>query len=173
MTSQRGGSPWFAILLGLFFTGLGGGIAWYGQKLIDRASQSTDWPKATGVVLSSKVQSKREKGKLKYWAEVKYEFTVNGEKRIGSTISFGSYRSSSPRDFEPVVSRYPVGKEVPVYHDPNDPGINVLEPGLTGGARVPQIIGLIFLGIGLAMVGYRVIVWAASRPEPPEVLTIE
>ncbi|MFC1975842.1 DUF3592 domain-containing protein [Chloroflexota bacterium] len=55
------------------------------------------------------------------------------------------------------MKRYPVGKHVKVYHDPGNPGIAVLEPGIpnnNGGFWLVLIfvvmgVGMILLGIGL------------------------
>lgn len=171
---RKSKSPWLGFVLGCLLLLVGGSVSWHGFGLVDRAQRSVEWPQAEGKVLSSQVCSKREKkGKVMHWAEVNYEFTVKGEKRLGSTISFGSYRSSSAGEFRAIVDKYPVGKAVSVYYDANDPGSNVLEPGITMAVRVPQIIGLVLLGVGLLMTAWPVVAWAVYRPEPPEVMTIE
>jgi hypothetical protein len=173
MTSQRNSSPWFTMFLGLAILGGGGGLAWYGQGQVDLALQSVEWPQVPGVVLSSEIESTRQKGKLKYWAAVSYEFEVKGEKYSGSTISFDSHRSSQRHDFEKVIAKYPVGKEVPVYYDANKPENNVLQPGITFGTRVPQFLGFVLMGVGLLIAGYPLISWAMSSHEPPEVMSPE
>ncbi len=173
MTTPQKSSPWYTLLIGLALVGGGGGLAWYGQGLVDRALKSVTWPQAPGVVLSSRVATKQEKGKTKYWAVVSYEFESQGQKRTGSTISFGGSKSSSRLEYDKIVAKYPAGKAVQVYHDPSNPDINVLEPGITLATRVPQFFGYVLLAVGLAMVGYPAVAWAMSTPEPPEVMTPE
>jgi hypothetical protein len=76
-------------------------------------------------------------------------------------------------NYDKIVAKYPAGKAVQVYHDPSNPDINVLEPGITLATRVPQFFGYVLLAVGLAMVGYPAVAWAMSTPEPPEVMTPE
>lgn len=171
--AARRSSPVLLLILAVAFLGGGGACVWWGLGLLDRAERSTNWPTVDGVVTSSEVRSSVTKGKRKYWAAVSYQFNVEGHQHRGSTISFGDYRSSSRHEFEAVVARYPVGKQVSVYYDPAAPDSNVLEPGVTLGARVPLIIGLVFAVLGVVFFAVPVIGWIASRPEPPEVFTIE
>jgi hypothetical protein len=48
-----------------------------------------------------------------------------------------------------VTGRYPVGAEVDVYYDSENPDKNVLEPGVRGGSLLPIVIGLLFLIVGV------------------------
>lgn len=167
-------SPVLLLIIAVALLGFGGFFTWFGLGVLNRAERSTQWPFVAGVVTSSEVRSELDdKQKEMFWAAVSYSFELEGRKREGSTISFGDYRSSSRREFEAVVARYPVGKEVKVFYDPAAPETNVLEPGVTWGARIPLIIGGIFLALGLIFFFAPIIGWIMSRPEPPEVLTIE
>lgn len=166
-------SPFLLTILAVAFLAGGGACTWWGLRLLDRAERSAKWPAAEGVVISSEIRSQLDKGKRKYWAAVSYEYDVEGNKRSGSTISFGDYRSTSRHEFEAIVARYPVGKKVAVFHDPAAPETSVLEPGVTFATRIPLIVGLVFSVLGTAFIAIPTIGWIMSRPEPPEVLTSE
>jgi hypothetical protein len=47
------------------------------------------------------------------------------------------------------VNKYPANKQVTVYFDPSDPATAILEPGKTGGIRIPFVVGGMFVLVGL------------------------
>lgn len=122
-------------------------ICIYALAVFAMARKSSDWPVASGEVLSSKVISSGKSGK----PEVKYTYTVNGRKYNGSQIFIGlgpmggGIGISSPHEY---VYKYPKGKQIKVYYDPKDPKQSVLEPGVNRVITLILLTGIFFLILG-------------------------
>lgn len=109
----------------------------------DRSRKS--WPSVTGqvtsataprVVVSSYGKHGREY-RTKYIPHVKYSYTVDGTAYHGELdVSYDGWYFRSRANH--LLERYPVGKEVTVYHDPQEPKSSVLER-----SSVRSIIGLV------------------------------
>jgi len=152
--SANSGSSWTTGLIGLAFLGVGVGVALFlGLPTLQHAKASTSWPEAPGQITVSSIRTQVNKGKRTYWAEVDYEYTVDGAQHTGNTVSFGAARNSNRLLVEKVVDRYPVGQAVKVHYDPASPDVSVLEPGVTFGAYFGLILGGVFGVIGAWLVG--------------------
>jgi hypothetical protein len=139
-----------AILLGGIFLALGIGISFWGWNILQNAKASASWPTTQGNVTSSDVSySSNAEGGESYSPEVIYRYTANNQQYENHTIKFGENSYSSSRKAENIASGYPVGKEVTVYYDPEDPARSVLEPGVSGGSYILLGIGVLFALIGL------------------------
>jgi hypothetical protein len=84
-----------------------------------------------------------------YSAKVVYNYQVGGQALVGDRRRFSDSSSSSARRAQEAANRYPVGAQVTVYYDPNNPEVCVLEPGAGMGGFVALIITLGLLGFGL------------------------
>ncbi len=141
--------PWFIILIGGF-------CMYLGFMTVHKARQSTGWPSVAGHVVESGVRTEHSSGSGKsstsYHANVIYEYRVNGDKHTGKRVNFGEYGREIPDHAQAIADRYPVGKEVPVYHDPDSPDDAVLEPGAHGVPWFFIVMGIPFVifGFGLA-----------------------
>jgi hypothetical protein len=146
MSSRKSLGPVGTLILSGLFLLIGLGMAGFGTKQWLTARASTSWPTAEGKVLSSQVVKKRgSKGRTNYSADVMYEFTVDGTRRMHNDVSFGDYSSNSPSHAQEVVARYPVGKQVTVYYSADD---SVLEPGSSWAVLMLPGIGAVFLLVG-------------------------
>lgn len=146
------------LFFGLNFSVVGGLVAFLlGKPILDNAKASTTWPTVPGVIEHSEVVSKRDSdGDSSYSAEVVYQYVVNDEQYTDDTVGFGadnmSHSSRGPA--HAIINQYPVGQEVEVAYEPDNPANAVLEPGVTWKSYVPYGIGLMLLGIGVLMLGY-------------------
>jgi hypothetical protein len=137
------------------------------------------WPSTTGTVTASKVGSRKETdmdGKSSYVNEpqVTYEYEVNGVSYQASRISLAERIAGA--DVQATLSRYPAGKSVPVYYDPDDPEQAVLERAVppTVGKGVGLLI-LLILGAGLLIwfgLGFFTDRLAAWLPNPENALFV-
>lgn len=101
--------------------------------------ESTGWPTATGVVVSSQMETRSEKNHSdKYYPDIEYEYEVDSTKYEGYQVSYSFSEDSDRSAVERIVGDYPAGKQVEVYYKPEDPGESVLRPG--GVNRLPQTI---------------------------------
>lgn len=101
-----------------------------------RARASRQWPSVSGVVVSSKILkevsssnsgTRRAVTDHQYKPEVAFEYTVRGVKYLSNKVSFTDHSTNSTRYANRVTEKYPEGKVVAVFYDPDDPGNGVLE----------------------------------------------
>lgn len=66
--------------------------------------------------------------KTMYRAHVVYEYSAKGRTYRGSNLTSNvDISRGSARAWDSLLAKYPVGREVTVYHDPIEPSISVLE----------------------------------------------
>jgi hypothetical protein len=58
---------------------------------------------------------------------VTYSYSVNGTSYTGNRISFAT--GCPPKETDAILSRYPVGRDVAVAHEPGNPAQATLETG--------------------------------------------
>jgi len=157
----------FCRILPLFFVGAGAITLYLGIQSFNKARASTNWPEAEGKIISSSVEShtsektgsSRDRSRSRggttttttYKAEVFYEYTVDGKTYNGNRVAYGNVSTSSPSRARRIVDRYPEGKEISVYYQPDDPEECLLEPGMKLQTLFLPGFGLIFLCAGVAM----------------------
>jgi hypothetical protein len=87
------------------------------------AKASVNWPTTTGRITSSdtkKVMFRRQ-------PQITYSYSANGNVFTSQRVSFaGGYK---PKEVDPLLARYPVGSEVTVAHNPQNPAEATLETG--------------------------------------------
>lgn len=156
-------AQWAVTVLGAVFAiGAAYGVASMLGEL-RTARESSNWPTATGRVVSSEADSWRQRDsghdRTVYLAAIRYHYKVDGERYEGVRIAFGGRASSTGIEktidkgaAEAVVERYARRKAVKVFYNPWDPGESVLEPG-TAHFRYGTLVGFtvfFFVAIGVA-----------------------
>jgi hypothetical protein len=103
----------------------------FSVPMAEEAKASESWPNAPGVITSSDIDQSIDDGKTMYAAVINYEFTVENKPYVGNKISLtsGNSRTSSLREVKKDLQKYPVGKEITVYYDPELPNNAVLQTG--------------------------------------------
>src|SRR3954469_8902168 len=92
-------------------------------KNVQMAKASVKWPTTTGRVTASDVK----KVVFRRQPQIAYTYSVNGTPFTSQRVSFaGGYKSN---EVDPILARYPVGAQVPVAHDPQNPAEATLETG--------------------------------------------
>jgi hypothetical protein len=111
---------------------------WKAWQNVQLAKASTDWPTTTGKITAAetaKVMFRRQ-------PRVTYSYSVNGAPYTSQRISFaGGY---PPKETDAILSRYPVGSDVPVAYTPDNPKEATLETGATKQVTAQLRILLIF-----------------------------
>lgn len=96
--------------------------------------QASHFPTVTGTIVHSNVKTeKSDRHNRTYYstADVVYRYTVGSQNFTNTTIRFGmgvSGRAYAQKN----VSKLPVGLDVTVYYDPQDPAVAMIDPGLQG-----------------------------------------
>jgi hypothetical protein len=92
-------------------------------KNVQMAKASVNWPTTTGRITASDVK----KVMFRRQPQITYTYSVNGAPFTSQRVSFaGGYK---PKEVDPVLARYPIGAEVTVPHDPQNPAEATLETG--------------------------------------------
>jgi hypothetical protein len=130
----------------------GANVMFFGLRSMDRAKASTEWPSVRGVVVLSEVDSRGGHRGTSYFAEVLYDYEVDGAKHCSNRIGYGDYGYSNPNEARKTVNRYPKGKEVDVFYMPEKPEESVLEVGIHIRTYFLPTFGAVFFLAGLGMI---------------------
>ncbi len=123
---------WAAVfLVSILFTVLHGRI---------KGKDSEHWTPVTGVITHSSVnyawrQDSPTHGRMEYVLDIRYRYQAGGKSFEGNRYRYGygdSETSSSRWGLENTRLKYPVGQEVTVYFNPDNPGEAVLLRGTPG-----------------------------------------
>lgn len=123
--------------------------------------KAASWSQTSGKVLSAKAVSRRvrtaetrsgaEKGgdeQLRNFAEIRYEYRVNGKRYTGQRVSIGE--DLGDHDVAGTLQRYPQGSGVTVYYNPANPSEAVLERDAPEGVlRTMMIFVVVLVAIGV------------------------
>jgi hypothetical protein len=90
------------------------------STLRKRARRTLTWPQVPGKILESKVVSSSD-GESTI-AQILYSYEVNGIPLQSRSVGASGMMTASD-----IVGRYPVGRAVQVFYDPELPGSAVLE----------------------------------------------
>jgi hypothetical protein len=119
-----------------------------GALNINRAKRSTRWPSVLGEIVLSEAKVKADSDGDRHWTAIQYQYSVNGVHYTASRISFGDLDGRSLRRaaVSETVKKYPPGKRVPVWYDPNDPSQAALAVGPDSrGVYTQFYVGLMFV----------------------------
>ena len=133
--------------IALFVIGIVGAALtiFLGVPMALNALVSKSWPAADGIVTVSEFTSNRDDdGSVTYGASIAYDYNFNDIPLTGSNVHFGQYSSGDPSYGRSIVQKYPVGMQVRVYYDPDDPSTSVLEPGAGWSSFMVGGIGALF-----------------------------
>ncbi len=119
-----------------------------------KAQESSTWPSVTGKVVEAYISSHSgtdsEGESVEVYApKVVYEYAVNGVVHRSDRLAIGPAATyPKRRRAEQEVARYPVGSEVRVFYNPQNPAEAVLQTSLQAG-KTMLILGIIFLVLGV------------------------
>jgi hypothetical protein len=121
-------------------------------KNVQMAKASVNWPTTTGQVTASDIK----KVMFRRQPQIAYTYSVNDKTYTSQRVSFaGGYK---PKEVDPTLARYPVGSDVTVAHDPQNPAEATLETGANKQVTAQLRILLIcfFLIIAMNILSYYV-----------------
>lgn len=139
-----------AIVVGCVFVVAGFfGVILYAIPTALEASASGSWPTTAGVITRSEVNEYRSSGKVTYSPTVVYDYQFAGESLTSDQIGFGGDWAMEKDDVERLLaSTYPIGGEVTVFFNPDNPKQAALEAGMTWTSLLPLGLGCAFMVIG-------------------------
>ena len=152
--------PMIGLLCGgffvLVFAGIGAFLIYQSVRNRQKADASQSWPATSGQITEAHVShhtSTDSDGDSSdhYTPNVKYTYQAIGQEYEGTKFGFGfqqSYGSSGKA--QAALARFPVGAQVTVYYNPNNPAEAVLERK-AGGSTLSLVLGIIFLAVSLCV----------------------
>ena len=116
------------------------------------AKKTKYWPKTTGVITQSYIETKRTRTRHTYYqVKVSYEYQLGSRTYKGKNIlkneDYLSFEYKSTAD--QALSEFPVGKTISVYYSPGNPQDSLLKPGLTWHHYIRLILWIVPAGVGL------------------------
>jgi hypothetical protein len=128
-------------------------IALFSYNAYATRMESKTWPTVGGVIVRSEIEAHdstassdgSKKSEAVQYSKIAYQYQVGGQSHKNSRISF----SSSSGNANQIVARYPKGKSVQVYYNPDKPKQAVLIPGGDGFNIVPYIFSTVFVLLGI------------------------
>jgi hypothetical protein len=156
------------IFLAIFLLVVGGGFLAWGlasrRKGNAAGAAARHWPMAPGVITAAEVASGRvegtaivtgqiqDRGRFYYEPAVRYRYNVGPDQYEGTRLRFGWLTCQTQAAAERILAAYPVGRQLPVRFDPNDPSSSVLEvEPANSNALVAIVCGAGALAFGLLM----------------------
>lgn len=127
-------------------------LVFSGLQAVVSAIRSRNWPRTAGTVTVSKVVKviRRQDSPPNWAPEIHYRYVVNNITTTGTLVRFGMEGLSGGQKFATgYTDRYPVGKVVPVFYDPNRFERSVLETGMSLTSVWPLALGLALLWLSL------------------------
>src|SRR4051794_5461716 len=92
-------------------------------KNVQMAKASVNWPTTTGKIATSEIK----KVMFRRQPQITYTYSANDKPYTSRRVSFaGGYK---PKEVDSILARYPVGSDVIVAHDPQNPAEATLETG--------------------------------------------
>jgi hypothetical protein len=124
-----------------------------GAAGFQRARAQADWPDVPGVIVASEIVdviiSSPAARQVKA-VQIIYQFEVNGLPYESDRVNLNPVPVEvASEEGQRLLATYPVGANVPVYHDPDNPVDAVLE-------REPSPVGFI---VGMVLAGMAAVVW--------------
>lgn len=148
----------FAVLIIVGILGLVAlGILFRMIRTWQAAGTSKSWSSTTGRVLSATVAARRNPGRngVSYYPVVVYEYNIDGQHYTGNRLGFGSPVGVG---IQAVVAqglgKYPVGSNLPVYYNPNNPADAVLERRTMGNWGNILILLILIVAMGIVVTSF-------------------
>lgn len=145
----------FPLFFGLIFLVVGVVLFINAVKTRRKAEESLFWPTTPGLIKSATMRehthhdSKGHRKPSTYEPVIEYTYAVIDQPYTGNKIALGAKSFDSHQAFE-IFNRFPVGNNVDVHYNPQDPAEAVLETHFQG--QVTAFIIAIAIGvIGLAL----------------------
>lgn len=157
---MKAGQFGFLLFMSIFIV-VGLLALYWGITTIIVSIHSPKWPVAQGHIIQSSIEYDGDN----FYADIQYEFIIDSTTYRGSDISFSDLRSSKAHAKD-AVARYPLGKKVDVYFNPDNPSKCALEAGFRKASLFIILFGLLFslLPIKFIQISYD----EFGMPPPPD-----
>lgn len=145
------------VFLGVVFSVVGIMFVLIGYFFVKGARKVEKWVETKGVVVDSKVVSHPDldNNQAMFAPVITYRFKVGEDEYTSSDYGFMDLSYDNPRKAERIAKKYPVGKEITVYYNPEKPYKAVLVKKSNFLIYIPLFLGCLFALIGFAILFFR------------------
>ena len=120
--------------------------------------QARSYPSVSGEIIHSDVRRDAGNEGNSFRADVRFRYTVNGAEFTGQRLHFFGFHENNPVLIKGVIEHFPIGKQVEIFYNSDDPSDSALSRTLDG---LPLFMLLLLTPFNLIMVGgWR---WVARR----------
>ncbi len=167
-SSGRGIGWFFGFFWSALTLGFDAGIGYFAYQNF----RSNSFSETIATVTVSRMDDSRDSdGDISYRPHIEYDYQVAGQPHHGTVRRYGEMGvsgSGAHRSVQQIVDQYPVGRQVPVYYDPQAPATAVLERGLNGTELFLAMFLTPFNMIMLALWGGVISGGSTQTDDPPE-----
>lgn len=110
------------------------------------ARVSASWPSVMGTLI--RADTKTSPGG-KYSADVRYNYRVDGRDFVGSKVRLSDGNYKQRESVERMIRDLAPGQPVPVFYNPADPSIAVLQTGAGFQEYALLFVPVLMLGVGV------------------------
>jgi hypothetical protein len=133
----------YSIILGLFVAAGLLATLW-GWLIIVKARKTQQWPSVEGQIEESFTDDKE------LFPRVTYSYAIK-DRPYKRSMEFPGDVTPSQEFARSYLEKYPVGRRVTVYYNPENPDVTTLEPGVGKGDWLVLAIGLGMLIFGVLL----------------------
>ena len=150
ISSKRLGKVVMIIFGGVFFFA---GIGVLSQSLppLQEWWASASWVETPAVVTASAVRENSDNDSTTYYPYIAYSYDFNGKTYEGDKYVFFKVSSSGYDGKAEVVRAHPVGREIKIFVDPQNPERSVINRDAEWSAIISILFPFIFIGVGSAI----------------------
>lgn len=97
-------------------------------RSIRKARAIPNWPQASGQIIESSTSGRHGADSL--WIEapkIAYRYLVDGQEYVGHSIALTEINTPLQSDAEDKIKPYPLGRQVAVFYDPQNPKDSYLQ----------------------------------------------
>ena len=157
----------FLIVMACFFFYLGIRNIIHFVVLFSRRKQCQNWPYTRGKIIRSELKSQLMRTRhnidgafgmrMVYYPDILYTYRVHAEAFESNQIFFGQSSSSNIDYANDLVDKYPQGKDILVYYNPEKPEMAILKRNKKQGILIYLVGGLVSTFIGFMFLGQAII----------------
>ena len=160
---------YFIIIVCLIFIGTGIGMLIKLAQSYDKLQKSKHWLTTIGKIISSELDMQTTTDaegnqSTTYLAKILFSYEVDGVTYESDCINFDyGMRTSNISKQQSMVEQYPMGREITVFYDSENPQQSVLEKRVDA-TFTTILVSTVFIAIGI------IIAIATLSVNPPEII---
>jgi len=134
------------IICAIFFILLSLPFALWVYIILSTAFESRRWPTIQGRITDSHIVKNKDcNGLPGYHYSIAYVYKINEQEYYNRTVRSGAFRYFTQAGAQNMADKYPVGKPVLVFYDPDYPDCALLESGFSSECVYPIFLfGFVF-----------------------------